>query len=527
MKRFYLTMLSVLTSVAMMFGQGQYTNLSGSYDGQVKYVAGKNAYPLDKYKLDYTYKIVMGDPYCFANVSWTRNNSYTVNKKSVNYQNLKGYEDLKQRFDLLVPDSAVFTYTILFYSETSKCYIASAKTSVAVPYIEKAGQTVAPTTPVKKIWKSDFTNVVIGKQTKEKPGTVIADASLSKAFEADRITVGKLANTERGFGFRLRKIFAMSSRIDVVNVTASFKWSDDNFNYISDEYTRRVNADKLRAAGNNEKSVEAYFANRKYSPAVGTDSPIFWMTTSRPTDIWMNAITEGDRLYSQQKWTEASAYYSVAAKAAPDLVYPVARVEKIKKFTEYKSNRNVGDLELVYVEGQGSLKSFYMSKMEITQAQWMRVMGTRPFQFKGGPHTPVENISWEDAQAYIAALNKETGMNYRLPRLEEWEYAAKGGAKGVSTEYAGGNNLPDVAWCVYNSNEAPHEVGTKTPNELGLYDMTGNVSEWVVDQYDKDTRFVKGGSWADDASNSVVSSTEKVSAKYKSGKIGFRVCQDE
>ena len=86
---------------------------------------------------------------------------------------------------------------------------------------------------------------------------------------------------------------------------------------------------------------------------------------------------------------------------------------------------------------------------------------------------------------------------------------------------------PDVAWCVYNSNEATHEVGTKTPNELGLYDMTGNVSEWVVDQYDKDTRFVKGGSWADDASNSVITSTEKVSAKYKSGKIGFRVCQDE
>ncbi len=157
----------------------------------------------------------------------------------------------------------------------------------------------------------------------------------------------------------------------------------------------------------------------------------------------------------------------------------------------------------------------------------MRVMGTRPFQFKGGPNTPVENVSWDDAQAYITALNKETGMNYRLPRLEEWEYAAKGGAKGVSTEYAGGNNLPDVAWCVYNSNEATHEVGTKTPNELGLYDMTGNVSEWVVDQYDKDTRFVKGGSWADDASNSVITSTEKVSAKYKSGKIGFRVCQDE
>ena len=153
-------------------------------------------------------------------------------------------------------------------------------------------------------------------------------------------------------------------------------------------------------------------------------------------------------------------------------------------------------------------------------------MGTSPSANKGRD-LPVENVSWEDAIAFVKELNRETGMNYRLPKKVEWEYAAKGGNKGASTEYAGGNNLYDIAWCAYNSGEQTHEVATKAPNEVGLYDMTGNVGEWVVDQYDKVTRFVKGGSWADDASGCTISGDEKVNAKYKSNRIGFRLCQDE
>ena len=111
--------------------------------------------------------------------------------------------------------------------------------------------------------------------------------------------------------------------------------------------------------------------------------------------------------------------------------------------------------------------------------------------------------------------------------MDGWEDGAKGGAKGGATGYAGGNNLNEVSWCAYNSGERTHEVATKTPNELGLYDMTGNVSEWVVDQYDKVTRFIKGGSWSDDASNCVISSSEKVPVKHKSNNVGFRLVQDE
>lgn len=526
MKRVYLAVFAAILSVSALFGQGQFVDLSGSYNGKVKYASGKNVYLMDEYKLDYNYKMVMGEPTCSANVTWTRNNSFTVNKKSMNYAKLSKHPDLKMRFDLMVPDSAVFTYTILLFSEQSNCYIASTKTSITVPYVEKAGSSVAPVAPVKLSWRESFSDVVLGKQTKEKPGVVIPDASLEKAFEADRLTIGKMDKSQKGFPFRLRKVFKNASKIEIVNVTATFKWNDANYDYIVDELNRREQLTKNYLAGNEQKGYDEYFKDRKYAPAIGINSKMFWNTTVRPVDIWMDAIKEGDRLYGEQKWDEAASYYRVAMNAAPDMVYPAARIEKIKKYKEYKANRNVGDLELVYVEGKNGMKSFYMSKTEITQAQWSRVMGTRPSSFKGRNY-PVENVSWEDAQAYIKALNKETGMNYRLPRMEEWEYAAKGGAKGVSTEYAGGNNLNEVSWCAYNSGERTHEVATKTPNELGLYDMTGNVSEWVVDQYDKVTRFIKGGSWSDDASNCVISSSEKVPVKHKSNSVGFRLVQDE
>lgn len=533
MKRVYLTVLSALMSVFIMFGQGQFTSLSGTYSGKMKYVPGKNVYLLDEYRLDYNYKVVMGEPRCEAQVAWTRNNGYTVDKKNVAYSRLSQHPDLQQRFDLLVPDSAVFTYTVMLYSEQSKCYIASAKTRLVVPYIEKTAapcdenkKTIEPLTPIKLSWLNDFSNVTLGKQMKEKPGVVVNDAAITKAFETDKLNVGKMEKTQKGFSYRLRKVFRMASKLDIVNVTVDFKWNDENYDIISDELNRRETAMKLFTAGNGAKARDAYFANRKYPIVIGTDNQMFWMSTVPPANIWKDAIEEGDRLYAQKKWTEASAYYQLASNAAPDMAYPAARIAKIKNYINYKNNRSVGSLELVYVEGKNGMKSFYMSKTEVTQGQWRQVMGTSP-SINKGRNNPVENVSWEDAQAYVKALNKETGMNYRLPRLQEWEYAAKGGAISTSTEYAGGNNLDEVSWCAYNSNEHPHPVGEKTPNEIGLFDMTGNVSEWVVDQFDQNTRFIKGGSWSDDASKCTISTTEKVPVKYKNGTVGFRVVQDE
>jgi formylglycine-generating enzyme required for sulfatase activity len=110
-------------------------------------------------------------------------------------------------------------------------------------------------------------------------------------------------------------------------------------------------------------------------------------------------------------------------------------------------------------------------------------MGTNPSGFKNGD-VPAVMISWNDAQAYIIALNNLTGKKYRLPTEAEWEYAARGGKKSQGYKYSGSDNVDAVAWYDENSGYISHPVGTKEPNELGIYDMSGNVWEWCSDWYD-------------------------------------------
>ncbi|MDR2693567.1 MAG: SUMF1/EgtB/PvdO family nonheme iron enzyme [Chitinispirillales bacterium] len=128
-----------------------------------------------------------------------------------------------------------------------------------------------------------------------------------------------------------------------------------------------------------------------------------------------------------------------------------------------------------------TLGDFYIGKYEITQKQWMAVMDGNPSGGAEGDDYPVNNISWYDMQEFIERLNAATGKNYRLPTEAEWEYAARGGANGKGYKYSGGDNPDDVAWHEGNSGGETHPVGTKAPNELGLYDMTGNVWESVGD----------------------------------------------
>ena len=127
-----------------------------------------------------------------------------------------------------------------------------------------------------------------------------------------------------------------------------------------------------------------------------------------------------------------------------------------------------------------TLSSYYICKYEVTQALWRAVMGSNPSNFKGN-NLPVENVSWYDCQTFIKRLNSYTGRDFRLPTEAEWEFAARGGNYSRHYKYSGSNNLDDVAWYIDNSNKRPHPVGTKQPNELGLYDMSGNVGEWCSD----------------------------------------------
>ena len=128
-------------------------------------------------------------------------------------------------------------------------------------------------------------------------------------------------------------------------------------------------------------------------------------------------------------------------------------------------------------------KDYYMGKYEVTQALWQAVMGSNPSKFKGDD-LPVEQVSWDDCQEFISKLNSMTDRKFRLPTEAEWEYAARGGKKSRGYQYSGSNSISDVAWYTDNSGRKTHPVGTKQSNELGLYDMAGNVWEWCQDWYD-------------------------------------------
>lgn len=216
-----------------------------------------------------------------------------------------------------------------------------------------------------------------------------------------------------------------------------------------------------------------------------------------------------------QEKAEANAKKEAEAKAKKmkeDEAKPKKEAEA-KAFTNKTFTVNGISFEMIAVKGgtftmggtseQGSeaesdekpthsvtLSDYYIGKYEVTQELWQAVMGSNPSRFKGNNH-PVEQVSWNDVQEFITKLNRQTGANFRLPTEAEWEYAARGGNKSNGYKYSGSNSIDNVAVYEVNSynkgNNHPdygtHAVGTKSPNELGIYDMSGNVDEWCQDWY--------------------------------------------
>ncbi|MCL2073318.1 MAG: SUMF1/EgtB/PvdO family nonheme iron enzyme [Marinilabiliaceae bacterium] len=208
-------------------------------------------------------------------------------------------------------------------------------------------------------------------------------------------------------------------------------------------------------------------------------------------------------------------------------------VNTIKKTSSSGTKRNgeiwnPDGIEMVYVEGKGSgimaTPGFYIGKFEVTQEQWQAIMGSNPSNFKGS-NLPVENVSWNDVQEFINKLNARTGRNYRLPTEAEWEYAARGGNLTKGYEYSGSNSVNDVAWYTENSGSSTKTVGTKKPNELGIYDMSGNVWEWCQDWYDSSNQYrvIRGGSWNRGAAYGRVSYRHDTTPSYRSNNLGFRL----
>lgn len=182
--------------------------------------------------------------------------------------------------------------------------------------------------------------------------------------------------------------------------------------------------------------------------------------------------------------------------------------------TVVTSTYSVNGVQFKMVEVEGgkfsmgrwvTLSSYSIGQTEVTQELWQAVMHSNPSYFQSSTDTiygtnlkrPVENVSWDDCQEFITKLNQMTGKNFRLPTEAEWQFAAQGGNHSLGYKYAGSNTLVDVAWCYDNipSHEfqsagfGPQTVATKSPNELGLYDMSGNVFEWCWDWYKEFPRF--------------------------------------
>ena len=184
-----------------------------------------------------------------------------------------------------------------------------------------------------------------------------------------------------------------------------------------------------------------------------------------------------------------------------------------------------------------TLSDYYIGETEVTQELWEAVMGSKPSKFKGSQR-PVVQVSWNDCQEFIKKLNQLTGKNFRLPTEAEWEYAARGGNKSQGYKYSGSNTIGNVAWYGDNSNST-HNVKIKSPNELGIYDMSGNVYEWCQDWYGSYSsgsqtnptgpssgsyRVYRGGGWSSSAGYCRVSYRYGGNPDFRDYSLGLRLC---
>jgi formylglycine-generating enzyme required for sulfatase activity len=187
-----------------------------------------------------------------------------------------------------------------------------------------------------------------------------------------------------------------------------------------------------------------------------------------------------------------------------------------------------------------NLQEFYLGKYPVTQEQYQVIMGNNPSKFKYNPKNPVENVSWDDAQAFCQKLSEKIGKKYRLPSEAEWEYACRA---GTQTRYYFGDNadlLGEYAWYGGHSNSKTDPVGEKKPNNWGLYDMHGNVYEWCEDGWHENyenapkdgtvwndnhsqtnSRVIRGGSWDNNSRN--CRSAARLDFDNRNRYVGFRV----
>ncbi len=289
---------------------------------------------------------------------------------------------------------------------------------------------------------------------------------------------------------------------------------------------------------------------------------VCWNTNGNPTVADSHTVDGGGAgaFISNITGLTGNTTYYVRAYATSSAGTAYGETKTFETFkTIFSLTVNGVILEMVYVEGgtfdmgatseQGSdaydneypvhsvtLSDYYIGRCEVTQELWEAVMGSNPSHYTFGAQRPVEEVSWNDCQEFVSRLNSLTGRTFRLPTEAEWEYAARGGNKSRHYKYSGSDNIGNVAW--YDNCTMTHAVGTKSPNELGIYDMSGNVWEWCSDWYggysagaqtnpqgpsSGSYRVLRGGSWDDNARDCRVSCRGGNDPSYSNYSGGLRL----
>ena len=291
----------------------------------------------------------------------------------------------------------------------------------------------------------------------------------------------------------------------------------------------------------------------------------------RTADISVEYSTDGGRTYKQLHRVSGDVGRGITAGCRTITWDVLSEVENLIADVSFRVNATSGKMlitlptgqsfTMIYVEGGSfvmgctseqsdcisderpahrvTVNSYYIGETEVTQELWSAVMGRNPSYYTGSQR-PVEQVSWNDCQKFINKLNQLTGRKFRLPTEAEWEYAARGGKKSKAYKYSGSNTLDNVAWYTNNSGNQTHNVKTKFPNELGIYDMSGNVREWCQDWYGSGYyanspqanptgpssgfyRVLRGGSWLSFAQNCRVARRSSNTPSLSSGNVGFRL----
>lgn len=355
-----------------------------------------------------------------------------------------------------------------------------------------------------------------------------------------------------------------------INISAMFREMDfQRTGYISDDQIHEIG-----------KMTGASFLLIPELSRLFSDND--YVLTARIIDIVTGRVTNSAETYLEDAKNNIEAVKNKSRELAMSLLgvslgsSPVVDINTLGRAstsrTDYTESAYGINLEMVYVQGgeflmggiseQGNdaesdeqvirrvnVGDFYIGRFEVTQSQWESVMGTSVSQQRDkanpqwllrgtGPNNPMYYVSWEEASEFCRILSRKTGRTYRLPTEAEWEYAARGGQKNDGTKYSGSNLIDYAGWYGGNSDSSTHPVGTKNPNELGIYDMSGNVWEWCRDWYagaydrsqtDNPTgpvsgsyRVLRGGSWYNTASGCRVSNRNDNSPDSR-GNSGFRV----